>query len=86
MLRVWEEREARADRRSAMAAYVLAEIHRDRRHRSQAFALQDFMPHRWPLDRAQTARKPRQTADEQRDVLMAFVKAMGGVPEGESTK
>ena len=62
----------------------MAELYRDPKQRRHAYRLEDFLLHRWPAVREGSAPRPAQTAEQQRDVLMAFVRAMGGVPEGNS--
>jgi hypothetical protein len=61
-----------------MPAYVLAEIHRDRRQRPRPFTLEDFMPHQWPGVEGQA--RPagrRQSAAEQTQVLTQFFRGLG---------
>jgi hypothetical protein len=77
LLTRWEEGQARDDRRAALTAWLLAEIHRDRRQRGRPYALEDFLLHRWPS--LTPATPPTQTPQEQAAVLQAFFSQLGAV-------
>lgn len=44
---MWQEREARADRRAQAIMWMFAEINRDHKKKPESFTLEDFPIHQW---------------------------------------
>jgi hypothetical protein len=75
LTQTWRRREQRADRRAAVTAMVLANIHRGKQ--TPAYRLEDFLVHQWETPEAPEA--PAQRTPEQEIALAkAFVRSLGG--------
>jgi hypothetical protein len=72
----WRRREQRADRRAAVTAMVLANIHRGKQQ--PAYRLEDFLVHQWAPEPSEAPAPAQRTPEQEIALAKAFVRSLGG--------